>query len=317
MNKIVVAALVTFAVANTVACSSADRSTDADSTLSAFKNPTGSFTKETGASAFSGATTKQSQSGKVNAKTGSNGGSSTQSKSIRILADKTQAACQEGEACKCEGGGTATYKKQSTKLGLQVDFTFADCFDAEGGGFSGEAMLLASEKPLLGLGSESGAKEPSSGKAPAGSANGSDDMGTNAIKPKGGLTEAQNDQPQGKEINAQALLLAARGEVISGKQRENVEFAILSEAGYTLVAVEVKDGSVVVGFAPNGTAIVRSKEGSWTCRPQSNGYQCKADGSGEALEVASSEGSSKSSASNDSASRGAADSSDSEDASDW
>lgn len=264
-----------------IACSSSTtkaEEVDTATALSALRSPTGSFSKESGASAFAGYRSKRADSSKVSTPgaTPSSGGTSSTS-SIRLL-DRaaTSQACSQGQACACPNGGSMSYEAQSSPEGQLVRVKFEACGFEDGLGFDGAAVLLASTKSLLGLEEQAPAKTGTS--APPSSA------GDSSTGASGGLKDAQ-PAPSGSTSNVVSLLLAAKGTVTDGTRKLPLEFALVTEAHYAFLAVSVPDGSIVIGVSDDGNAIVRSKEGTWKCKNASRGWACTSD-NGESLEVA-------------------------------
>jgi hypothetical protein len=255
MNKIMSSAVVLLAVVASplMGCSSESHSVDADSALSAFKNPTGTFSKDTGSSAFSSYQSEHAQSDSVSRPSvgsGSSGQSNPQS--VKVLAKTLDAKsqCTEGEKCACAGGGSAIYDQEPSKIGKAVRFQFDKCIGDDGAGFDGEALLLVTSQPIVDLAKDT----------PAAS---------------------------GASADAQNILFAAKGTATDGDKSLELEFALVEESGYTLLAVEVADGKIVVGLAPDGSAWVKAKQGTWTCKPnESKSYACTpVEGDGEAVDV--------------------------------
>lgn len=247
-------------------------SVDATSALDSFQNPTGSFTKETGGQALSSYKSEQAESSKVNRPGGGSGGTKTQS--LRLLSKTldSKASCNEGQACACVGGGSFTYTLEQTKAGQAARFQFDKCVGDDNGGFDGQAILLVTQKPLIGI--DGPARNKPAPPAKSGSSE------------EGGLTEADDGSTSGGPSGEDNLLFAAKGTAIEGNRRTPLEFALAYEQGYTLLAVEVKDGKVIVGLSPNGTVFVKAKQGTWVCTPSlSRGYQCKSAEGGDDVEI--------------------------------
>jgi hypothetical protein len=243
------------------------------SAVSALRTPTGTFSKATAASAFAGYRAKRADSDHVSAPApgGGGGGASTASiRTVRLLDRATSSGgCAEGESCACPNGGTMEYASESSADGQLVEVSFDACGFEDGTSFDGEAVVLASTKSLLGDAASAPAAEP-----PA-SGDGS------------GLKEA-SDPGAGAQGEVVALLLAAKGTMTDGGRHEPLEFALLTEAHYAYLAVNVADGSVVIGLGEDGTAVVHAKDATWTCKSGSAGYACTSE-KGESLEVAASD----------------------------
>jgi hypothetical protein len=244
---------------------------DTGTALSTLRSPTGSFSKTSASSAFSGYRTQRADSSKVSAPTPSGNGSSSTA-SIRLL-DKAAAseACSAGQSCACPTGGSMAYSTASSAEGLAVKVQFDSCGFEDGLKFDGNAVLLASTKSLLGLAEESApAKTGTSSPPSTGEA--------------GGVKDAP--APSAPSSNAYvAYLLAAKGTVSDGAQKLPLAFALLTESHYAFLAVSVPDGNIVIGVSDDGNAIVRSKEGTWKCnKSASKGWACTSE-QGESLEV--------------------------------
>jgi hypothetical protein len=80
-----------------------------------------------------------------------------------------------------------------------------------------------------------------------------------------------------------SALFAARGTVFDKTNKIDLEFALLTEGGYALLAVEVGDGKIVIGSTPQGSIVVIAKQGTFHC----SGGTCKGDDTGEEIEVGS------------------------------
>ncbi len=289
MKNITLSALVVaaaFGVAS-AACSSAPAErTDADSTLASFKNPTGSFSKETAGSAFSGYKSEQGESGKVQAPGVSNGASSPQSMKLLARTLDAKSQCNEGQTCACPTSGSFVYGLEQSSSGQALRATFDKCIDESGSGFDGEVLFLATSKPLLGIALKApaksklvgpgGAKQPTTPAPSTGSSGGSD---------SGGLKEANPGSSTTPTSGAENYLFVAKGTAIEARQSTPIEFAIVSEAGYLVASVSVPDGNVVVGMAPDQTIFVQAKQGSWVCTPSASRYTCKGDGQVEDLDL--------------------------------
>ncbi len=264
--KTVLSAFVAAVTLSTLAIGCTNESTDSvntDSAIDAFQNPTGSFDKSTGADAFSAFKAEKSESTKVSQPDGKSG---VGTQSIRLMTRTLDAktSCAEGQSCACAAGGSFSYQLEESKVGKAARFQFNKCVGESNSGFDGQAIILVTSKPILGI-------EKATAKK------------TSTKKPTGGLSEA-DDSSSSASLD-QNVLFAAKGTAIEGQQKTALEFALLSEAGWTLLAVQVKDGKIVIGVAPNGNAFVKAKQGTWYCSPgTAKGYVCKSE-TGEDLEV--------------------------------
>ena len=144
-----------------------------------------------------------------------------------------------------------SYRWQSSAEGQLVRVKFETGGLEDGFGFDGEAILLESTKSLLGVSS--------------------------APSAPGGGTKS------GPSIVS--VLLAAKGTATDGTRKLPLELALVTEAHYVILAVSVPDGNIVIGMSDDGTAIIRSKEGTWNCKNASRGWTCTSE-SGDALDVA-------------------------------
>jgi hypothetical protein len=253
-------------VTSSIACSSSSSGqddVDTDSALSALRSPTGSFSEQTAGKAFGGYRSDRSTSSKIAPPGVSSTGTSTQS--IRLLDQTSSAACSQNQ-CACPNGGTMTYQTASSPEGQAVKVSFDACGFEDGWGFDGKAILLASNKSLLGL----TAPAPTAPKPPSTS----------------GLEEADGEEsaPKAGSTGAVAYLVAAKGTVSYGSKKSPIAFALLRESPYTFLAVAVPDGKIVIGVSDDGRAIVRSKEGTWKCRGTAQAWSCTSD-QGKTLEL--------------------------------
>ncbi len=246
-----------------VACSSSNGNAndiDTGTALSSLRTPTGSFSEVTAGKAFGNYRSDRANSSKISTPGASVGSDSagTRTASIRLL-DSAQASCGGGQACACPNGGSLTYGAEKSADTEAIKVSFDTCGFEDGWAFDGKAVLLASKKSLLG-GVVPAADVPSSGSG-TGSATGS----TGAAF--------------GSEYVS--ILLAAKGTVSKGVNRLELDLALVAEAHYAFLAVQVADGKVVVGVSDDGHAIVKSKEGTWTCNTVSNatgnGWTCTSD----------------------------------------
>lgn len=262
---------------SSIGCSSSSEKEDVDtaSAISELRSPTGTFSEANAAKAFGGYRSDRANSSKVAAPgLGSAGGSSTQS--IRLLdsASSAQSGCGANQPCACPNGGSLTYQAGSSPDGQLVRVTFDACGFEDGWGFDGKAILLASNKSLLGL-DEPAASTPTAPKKPATGFGGEDDTTPD-------LREADDS---GYGSGAKAFLVAAKGTATDGKRSLALSFALLRESPYSFLAVSVPDGKIVIGVSDDGRAIVRSKEGTWRCQSGARGWTCTSD-KGQKMEVA-------------------------------
>jgi hypothetical protein len=273
--KIVLSAFVASITLGALAMGCSNESTDSvntDSAINAFQNPTGSFDKSSGADAFSSFKSEQSESGKVQQPDGKSGPGTQSLRTLTRTLANTTSSCSEGQSCACQGGGSFVYSLESSKAGQSARINFNKCIGDNNTGFDGQMIVLVTSQPILGIGAAqtapaSGTKKPSSGSTD-------------------GLKDADSSSSSTSSAADKNILIAAKGNAIEGQKRVAVEFALLKEGGWLLLAVEVKDGKVVLGVAPNRDVFVKAKQGSWICSPRSTkGYQCKAQGSGEDLDL--------------------------------
>lgn len=318
--KTALALVAVVALATTsIACSSPTQGNpqdvDTGSALSALQSPTGSFSAETAGKAFGGYRGARADSSKISTRsTGSSGAGNvkTGSRTIKLLDRAASSeACGQGQACACPNGGSMSFSAESSAEGQLVRITFDSCGFEDGFGFDGKAILLASTKSLLGLSGEkaSTSKKPSSG-APSDSSD-SSDYGDSSD----GLQEADDSSLGGSASGTgsqyAALLLAAKGTASKGGQKLPLEFALLTEAQYSFLAVSVPDGKIVIGVSDDGRAIVKSKEGTWNCHSSSKGWSCTSD-KGKSMDVTEEVATEGASASNDESSEPTKSTSDSE-----
>jgi hypothetical protein len=268
-------ALVALVASVNAACADAVHDDDVDSALEAFRHPTGTFSKENGSSAFSNYRSEQSESSKVNTpKSGESSGTSS-SQSVRLLAKTvdSQAKCSEGQSCPCDAGGSFVYSQLQRSEGLALRFKFDDCLSADKTGFAGEAVLFMTDKALLG---DDAARSSSSSSSSSSSG---------APKKTGSLFG--NSKPLAMpSTEPKNMFLAARGNAIEGSKRTPIEFALIKEGEFVLLAVEVPDGKIVIGIASDRSAFVKAKQGTFLCQPKGKeGYACKSTNGGEELDV--------------------------------
>lgn len=251
-----------------VACSSSSGSgndIDTGTALSSLRSPTGSFSELTAGKAFGNYRSDRASSSKISTPGASVGSSSagTKTASIRLL-DKASGSCGGAQACACPNGGSLTYAAESTADTAAIKVSFDACGFEDGWGFDGKAVLLASKKSLLGA---TGAKASATASASAGAAaaaGASADNGTGAAGASFGSEYV-------------SILLAAKGTASNGANKLQLELALVTEAHYAFLAVQVADGKVVVGLSDDGHAIVKSKEGTWTCDTTGSGWTCTSD----------------------------------------
>jgi len=290
-TTIALVALVALA-SSAVACSSSNGNSndiDTGTALSSLRTPTGSFSEATAGKAFGSYRSNRANSSKISTPGATVGSDSagTRTASIRLL-DNAAASCGGGQACACPNGGSLTYGAEKTADTEAIKVSFDGCGFEDGWAFDGKAVLLASKKSLL------GGLVPASSVPASGAASGSDTGAGSAIGSAGAAF--------GSEYVA--ILLAAKGTVSKGVNRLELDLALVAEAHYAFLAVEVGDGKVVVGVSDDGHAIVKSKEGTWTCNTVSNttgnGWTCTSD-SGKTI-TATEEAGDSASASDDTAS---------------
>jgi hypothetical protein len=256
MKTLATALALTFTLgASTLACSSESSGgrVDTGTALSSLRSPTGTFDKSNATSAFAGFRDQRERSSNVaGAQPAGRAQTGSSQQGLRILntAASLEANCSEGQTCACPGSGSASWSHESTAEGEVVRMSFAQCVFEDGDAFDGEAVVLASKEPLLGLERETGGAFGDTG-----------DLGGYA-----------------------SLLIAANGDMTHQGKTMALQFALLMEAGYTLLSVEVPDGSVVIGIAPSGKVIVMAKNETWTCAATAGAYACTSS-SGEQLDV--------------------------------
>ncbi len=247
-RRLVVSAILV--VGSLVACTNPDDkpAKSAGAALDSIQNPTGTFDSSNAGSAFSRyGSDKNASSGLAGTGGGSGGSSSTQS--LHILADQVQgSSCAEGASCACDAGGSFTYSRQSTDYGPAIQASFDKCVFNDGNGFSGDMLLLASDKPLL--------KSDAAGVA--------------------------SDTATGK-----SLLLAAEGTFTKGSDSVKADVVFLQERGVDYLAVEVSDGKIVIGVRESdGLAVVYAKGTTWVCKPDaSSDYTCQEQSSGQKVQA--------------------------------
>jgi len=260
-----------------VACSSSSGNTDevdTGSALSSLRTPTGSFSEQTAGKAFGNYRSGRANSSKISTPGATVGSDTAGTKmaSIRLLSNAS-ASCGGGQACACPNGGSLTYSAEQNADGAAIKVSFDACGFEDGWGFDGKAVLLASKKSLLGT--PVAPATPAAVPGATGAAAASADNGTAAVGSSFGSEYV-------------SILLAAKGTASEGANKLQLEFALVAEAHYAFLAVQVADGKVVVGVSDDGHAIVKSKEGTWTCNTTSNttgsGWTCTSD-SGKSMTV--------------------------------
>lgn len=278
---------VALASSSLFACSSAAEpgsSIDTQSALSALSTPTGTLTKESAGKAFGGYRHQRDEGSKVATPTTSAGGLSTSS--IRLLDSSSGGSCREGSSCACPSGGSMTYKGEQRSDAQLVKVRLDGCGFEDGVSFDGDVVLLASKKSLLGFAGSSGASAatPPPASKTGGATGGGADLGgegSGSGSESGGLSDAPSTSFGNGVV---ALLVAAKGTLSYGAQRTALELALVTEARYTFLSVKVPDGSIVIGTSSDGRAVVRTKNGSWTCSSTAGRWVCTSD-SGEKLDV--------------------------------
>jgi hypothetical protein len=249
-----------------LACSSSSGSGDEVDTataLASLRTPTGSFSEATAGKALGGYRARRADSARVSTPGATVGGESagTKTASIRLL-DKAKVSCGGGQSCACPNGGSLSYTAESNADGAAIKVSFDACGFEDGWGFDGKAVLLASKKSLLGT--PAAPATPAIPAAADGTSASSDTTGTGAAG-----TSFGNEYV--------SILVAAKGVASNGGNRLELEFALVAEAHYAFLAVQVADGKVVIGVSDDGRAIVKSKEGTWTCTTTSSSWTCTSD----------------------------------------
>ena len=268
-----------------VACSSSSGNTDevdTGSALSSLRTPTGSFSEQTAGKAFGNYRSDRANSARISTPGASVGSASagTRTASIRLL-DKASVSCGGGQSCACPNGGSLTYAAESNPDGQAIKVSFDACGFEDGWGFDGKAILLASRKSLLGT-----------PVAPAAAPSATDPVGASADTGTGTGAGGLGSSFGSEYVS---ILLAAKGTISNGANKLTLEFALVAEAHYAFLAVQVADGKVVLGISDDGHAIVKSKEGTWTCNTSGSGWTCTSD-SGKSMTVTEEVSSSDSSA---------------------
>jgi hypothetical protein len=251
-------ALCTLGASSLLGCSTESKSVDPADALGRFQHPSGSFSGDSGSAAFSGYQSDRAASSKVavpdGATSASGGSATTQSLHVLTMTTSNQSQCGEGRKCSCDGSGSFTYSEESSDLGTQLRFQFDHCLSADGSGFDGQAAIVLSDKPILGIRAANASNTAGAAASSSGTTN---------------------------------FLLVADGTGFDGGTSAPLAFALASEAGYTFLSVDLPDGNVVVGAAADGTVYVKAKEGSWTCNPDdAAGYACVSDDGAPAVKVA-------------------------------
>jgi hypothetical protein len=255
---VAIVALATSAIACSSSSGSGDE-VDTSTALSSLRTPTGSFSEATAGKALGGYRAGRADSARVSTPGASVGSASagTKTASIRLL-DKASASCGGGQSCACPNGGSLSYAAESNADGAAIKVSFSACGFEDGWGFDGKAVLLASKKSLLGT--------PAAPAAPAATddTSASPDTGTGAVGTSFGSEYV-------------SILVAAKGVASNGGNRLELEFALVAEAHYAFLAVQVADGKVIIGLSDDGRAIVKSKEGTWTCTTSATSWTCTSD----------------------------------------
>lgn len=258
---VAIVALATSALACSSSSGSGDE-VDTSTALSSLRTPTGSFSEATAGKAFGGYRASRADSGRVSTPGASIGSASagTKTASIRLL-DKASASCGGGQSCACPNGGSLSYAAESNADGAAIKVSFSACGFEDGWGFDGKAVLLASKKSLLGT-----PAAPAAAAAPAATdgTSASPDTGTGAAGTSFGSEYV-------------SILIAAKGVASNGGNRLELEFALVAEAHYAFLAVQVADGKVIIGVSDDGRAFVKSKEGTWSCTTSSSSWTCTSD----------------------------------------
>lgn len=256
---VAIVALATSATACSSSSGSGDE-VDTSTALSSLRTPTGSFSEATASKAIGGYRARRADSARVSTPGSSIGSASagTKTASIRLL-DKASASCGGGNSCACPNGGSLSYAAESNADGAAIKMSFSACGFEDGWGFDGKAVVLASKKSLLGT-----PPAPAAPAAADGTGASSDTTGTGAA----GTTF-------GSEYVS--ILVAAKGVASNGGNRLELEFALVAEAHYAFLAVQVADGKVIIGVSDDGRAIVKSKEGTWSCTTTSTSWTCTSD----------------------------------------
>lgn len=251
-----------------VACSSNEESNEVDtgSAISALQSPTGTLTRASAGKAFGGYRQQRNESSKVSAPAQSGGGLSTQS--LKFL-DQTSSAGRDGSQA-CPSGGSMTYQAEQNADGALVKVKATSCAFEDGFSFDGNMVLLASKKSILGISSEASAPSAPPSSSPSGS-----------LEEGEGVSDAPST---GMGNGYVALLVAAKGTASYGSKKSALEFALLAESRYSFLAVKVDDGSIVIGLRDDGKAIVRTKNGTWSCNESGSRWSCTSD-KGEQLEA--------------------------------
>ena len=225
-----------------------DASKSAGVAIDTIQTPTGTFEADNASGAFGGYdTNRNASSGFTNTGGGTGGSSSAQS--LHVLSNTVQgSACREGATCACDGGGSYTYERQSTDYGPALQATFDDCILSSGTGFSGDMVLLASDKPLL----------------------------------------KSDQLLEDSTADGKSAVLAAQGTFTVQSKTIDASVVLLSERGVDYLAVDVPDGRLVIGRrSSDGLAVVYAKDTTWVCKPDANvSYACEEQNSGKTMEVA-------------------------------
>lgn len=281
MKNIAPALVAAVALASSsIACSSAEESKEVDTNaaISALQAPTGTLTRESASKAFGGYRQQRADSSKVATPTSNSGGIAVQSHTIKFLDNaRATGACSSGGSCACPNGGSMSYSGEQTANGALVKVKMESCGFEDGFSFDGGAILLASKKSILNIPASS---SPSAPTKPSEGGSGDSSLGGSGV----------SDAPSSGYGNGYvAFLVAAKGTASWGSNKAHLEFALLTEAQYSFLAVKVNDGSIVIGVRADGHALIRTKNGTWTCTTSGTQWVCTSE-NGEKIDVAEESG---------------------------
>jgi hypothetical protein len=240
MKRLAVSVLI---VSSTLfACTNDDNkpSQSANAALDAIQTPTGTFDANNASGAFGKYGSDKTASSGLSSTGGGSGSSSTQARTqLRFLAEGAGGSCTEGASCACEGGGSFVYKRETTDYGPAIQAQFDGCTFADGSGFSGDMVLLASDKPLL-----------------------KDDSFGDVDGKKSVLLAADGTFSSAKEsVKANVVLLEERG----------VDYlAIEVSDGKIIIGVRESDGVAVV-YAKDTLWVCTPSAGKYSCEDQNDG----------------------------------------------
>lgn len=257
-------AVALFALSSVVGCSSPDKgvATSSSAALAEIQNPTGTFDKSNGSQAFAGYNqNKQSSSSVAGASGGATAGGTT-AQSIKFLANQT-GNCAQGSSCACPGGGSFQYAAKRTNDSVELSLDMSACVFESGDSFDGNALFVQSQKALV--------------------------------------DDSKLPQKSAPYDDGLSNLLAMEGDATVLGKTSHVKLVYLEQHGWVYLSVEVPSGSLVVGVASDGTAVVKAKDKTWTCDYSSHGYSCKSDAGDDAVDVEASSSSSSATASSSSA----------------